>query len=200
MNCEVSIDWLTFTIQTDDTESVIRDWLGLDPDLFQVTGFSMMGYSEVRLFSDIRVMSKGLENQYFHNMGVCVSMSGNGCRSFETFSKLSIPGKQASSPFTVLLSRIDSDKNAHVSRIDIACDDKSGTLDMETIIHQVEENGINSRLAKRRVVYDLDGKRYNGSTVYVGSPSSEFRLRIYDKAVYGNLKVGQCAHRKVGHF
>ena len=33
------------------------------------------------------------ENDFFRDMGVCVSMSGNGCRAFETMSKLTQAGQ-----------------------------------------------------------------------------------------------------------
>lgn len=83
MKCQVLIDWLTFSVKEKDPRYVIQTYLGMDPDLFQDTGFSQfMGYSKVLRFSDIFVCSEGREDNNFHNMGVCVSMSGNGCRTF----------------------------------------------------------------------------------------------------------------------
>ena len=55
MKCQVSIDWLTFSVKKEDPAEVIRDYLGLDPVLFQDTGYSLLGYNKVLRFSDICV-------------------------------------------------------------------------------------------------------------------------------------------------
>ena len=61
---------------------------------------------------------------------------------------------------------------------------------MSEIVRKVQENGINSRMTKRSVVVSYDGTQQNGSTVYIGAPSSDFRIRIYDKA----LEEGEEGH------
>lgn len=139
-------------------------------------------------FSDIFVCYEPRENDFFRDMGVCVSMSGNGCRTFETMSRLA-PGNPAgkqggtSLAFLELFRRLAVDETANVSRIDIACDDREGFLDMEEIIEKVRTNELNSRMTKRSVVVSYDGTQRSGSTVYIGAPSSDFRVRIYDKAL-----------------
>jgi phage replication initiation protein len=195
MKCEVLIDWLTFSVKQTDPRTVIRDFLGMDPELFQDPGYGLLGYQRILKFSDIIVCYEPRENDYFQDMGVCVSMSGNGCRSFETMSKLSFDGvkdKQGMSSvaFPVLFQLLAADPSANVSRVDIACDDHEGYLDMEEIVRKTQENEINSRMSKRQVVVSYDGRERNGSTVYIGSPSSDFRIRIYDKA----LEQGQDGH------
>ena len=91
MKCQVLVDWLTFSVKAKDPKKVIRDYLGMDPDLFQDTGCGLLGYNRVLRFSDICVCYEPRENDFFQGMGVCVSMSGNGCRAFESMSKLSTP-------------------------------------------------------------------------------------------------------------
>ncbi len=54
---------------------------------------------------------------------------------------------------------------------------------MEQVIDKIRSNGINSRLKKRTIDISLDGLEQAGSTVYIGAPSSDFRIRIYDKAL-----------------
>lgn len=194
MKSQVLIDWLTFSVKETDPNKVIQTYLGMDPDLFQDTGHSLMGYNKVKRFSDILVCSDGREDDYFRDMGVCVSMSGNGCRTFETMSKLTLDltDKQGtpSVAFPALFQLLASDADANVSRIDIACDDREGYLDMDEIIAKAQNNAINSRLKKRRIVYSLDGTQKDGATVYIGAPSSSFRVRIYDKA----LEQGEPGH------
>lgn len=78
MKCQVLIDWLTFSIKNmEDPAQVIQKYLGLDPALFQEAPYGLMGYQRVLRFSDIQVLYEPRENEYFHDMGVCVSMSGN---------------------------------------------------------------------------------------------------------------------------
>lgn len=114
--------------------------------------------------------SEGREDNNFHNVGVCVSMSGNGCRTFETMSKLSLgtQNKQGtkSVAFLALFQLLASDADS-----------------MEQIIAKTWANEINSRMKRRDVHFSLDGTRQAGSTVYIGAVSSDFRVSIYDKAL-----------------
>jgi len=188
MKCEVLVDWLTFSVKEEDPGKVIQQYLGMDPDLFQDTGYSLMGYNKVLRFSDICVCYEGREDDHFHDMGVCVSMSGNGCRTFETMSKLTFDGakdKQGtkSIAFPVLFQLLASTKGANVSRIDVACDDHTGYLSMDQIIEKTRSGDINSRMTSRDVHESLKGKKKSGKTVYIGAESSAFRVRIYDKAL-----------------
>lgn len=188
MKCQVLVDWLTFSVKSDNVNQVIEEYLGMDPGLFQDTGYGLLGYQKCKAFNDIVVCYEGRENDYFHDMGVCISMSGNGCRTFETMSRL--PDQTETGAFPVLFDKLAGNHAVNVSRIDIACDDREGHLDMEKIIEKTYSNDINSRMAKRQVVVSLDGTQRDGSTVYIGSPSSDFRLRIYDKA----LEQGESGH------
>lgn len=181
MKCQVLVDWLTFSVKEQDPAKVIREYLGLDPELFQDAGYGLLGYNRVLRFSDICVCYEPRENDFFRDMGVCVSMSGNGCRAFETMSKLTQAGQD--SVFPTLFQLLAADETANVSRIDIACDDREGFLNMEEIVEKVQANEINSRMTKRSVIVSFDGTQRSGSTIYLGAPSSDFRVRIYDKAL-----------------
>ncbi len=194
MKCQVLIDWLTFSVKETDPSKVIQTYLGMDPALFQDTGYSLMGYNKVMRFSDILVCSEGREDDYFKDMGICVSMSGNGCRTFETMSKLTLDLKDKqgtqSVAFPALFQLLASDVDANVSRIDIACDDREGYLDMDKIIAKARDNAVNSRMRRRNIHESLDCVNKAGATLYIGAPSSSFRVRIYDKA----LEQGEPGH------
>lgn len=184
MRCEVLIDWLTFSVKSDKPDDVIRDYLGMDSDLFQDPGYSINGYQRCKAFNNILVCYEGRENDFFHDMGVCVSMSGQGCRTFETYSRLGATGdKEAgSASFMALFQKLDSTDEAHVTRLDVACDEKDGSLDMKTMIDKIENGEVNSRTKRRTVEIEMNGRKQAGKTIYIGSKSSEFRTRIYDKA------------------
>lgn len=180
MKCEVLIDYFTFTVRGEESpQAVIKKWLSMDPALFEDPGYGLLGYNKILRFSDIVVCYEPREDENFHNMGICVSMSGKGCRAFETMSHF----KCENSPFEKLFELISIDPDAKMTRIDIACDDHSGMLDMDTIIDKFRNNDINSRTQKRQIVLNYDGSDYCGATCYLGSPSSEFRTRIYNKAL-----------------
>ena len=181
MKCQVLVDWLTFSVKEQDPAKVIREYLGLDPELFQDAGYGLLGYNRVLRVADICVCYEPRENDFFRDMGVCVSMSGNGCRAFETMSKLTQAGQD--SVFPTLFQLLAADETANVSRLDIACDDREGFLNMEEIVEKVQANEINSRMTKRSVIVSFDGTQRSGSTIYLGAPSSDFRVRIYDKAL-----------------
>ena len=96
-------------------------------------------------------------------------------------SKLTQAGQD--SVFPTLFQLLAADETANVSRLDIACDDREGFLNMEEIVEKVQANEINSRMTKRSVIVSFDGTQRSGSTIYLGAPSSDFRVRIYDKAL-----------------
>lgn len=183
MKAEVLVDWITFSVKGKDVREVISTFLGLDPALFVVTGFSLNGYERVYRFSDIFVMDCPRKSDFFKDMGVCVSMSGNGCRTFERFTCYS------NAPFLSLFKLIKAN-DCNVSRLDIACDDRDRALDLDLIVQKVQRNEVNSRMTKRSVLVSWDGVGKNGTTVYIGAESSAFRLRIYDKA----LEQGASGH------
>ena len=161
MKSQVMVDWLTFSVKEEEPEKVIREYLGLDPGLFQEMGYGLLGYNRVLRFSDICVCYEGRENSFFQDMGVCVSMSGNGCRTLETMSRLSLPGGEqaAGSAFLELFRRLSADESANISRIDIACDDREGILDMEQIVEKVRYRDLGLNIAYYRKLRGLSQEK-----------------------------------------
>ena len=189
MRAQVLIDWLTFTVSTKKYENasyvdvaeytpqeVISNFLKMDPALFVDTGFGLNGYQRVLSFGGIMVCYDPREDEHFHDMGVCVSMSGKGCRTFEALSA------HGELPFFVLANMLCDVPGSNVSRLDIACDDHDSFLDIDLIADKAEANDVNSRLQKRDIHRSFDGSSDTGTTVYFGAKSSSFRIRIYDKA------------------
>lgn len=188
---DVLIDYFTFTVkEADSPQQVIRDWLGMDVALFQDGEYSVLrGYSRMMWFANIYVAYSGrdqVDKQTGHlvfdgqKMGVCVSMSGNGCRTFERFSSRA---HDADSAFPSLFADIAANDSVNVSRCDVACDDTSGFLDLEDVRDRVEHEGVNSRLRKRAVYLNYANNEYEGVGIYIGSEKSDFRIRFYDKAL-----------------
>ena len=71
----------------------------------------------------------------------------------------------------------------NISRIDVACDDKAGLLDMSRMIAKaVDLHEFNSRMSKVTDYRSKRGDDWAGRSLYIGSEKSSFRIRIYDKA------------------
>ena len=71
------------------------------------------------------------------------------------------------------------------TRCDSAVDDRDGVLDVATIRKAVESGDYASRWHKASRTYNLRGA---GDTIYLGAPTSDSRLRIYDKAAEQGLE------------
>jgi DNA relaxase NicK len=71
-----------------------------------------------------------------------------------------------------------------LTRIDLACDDFSGNLDMEKVLQSVKSGDCRSRI--QDWTEDRSGRlgqqEKTALTVYIGSAKSDFRFRFYDKA------------------
>lgn len=187
MRCSVLIDWLTFSVKTcNDPYTVINWYLGMDASLFQPMPYGLNGYTDGLEFNNIMVLYNPCQQMKNHDSGVCVSMSGNGCRTFEQFSKLTLDGcidKQGTVNCTFpALFQLICCNDCNVSRIDIACDDHDGALDLDMIASCVRDKNMNTRMQYRQIVESFDGSGRDGFTIYLGAPSSDFRVRFYDKA------------------
>lgn len=188
--CRVLIDWLTFSVKgRDDPRDVVEYFLGMDSDLFKQAPCSPLpGYQQALEFKHIYICYDGREDEYFKDLGICVSMSGDGCRTFEEYSTLKAVDESTgeviqqgvNSAFPPLLWLI-SQYECTVSRLDLAIDEFNGLLNVPAIMECAKSGEVNSRMKKVKGIFDLNGQDDEGSTVYFGAESSDFRIRIYDK-------------------
>lgn len=179
MKATACIDWLTFTVRSGrEPREVVEKILQMDFELFQSKGYGLFGYRQAVEFGNILVMYDYAGN-ITSDMGVCVSMSGKGCRTFEQHTKRSAGG---GTPLVSLICDLHADEFANFSRVDLALDDTVGLLDLDKVVEKVDANEINSFITCRNVVRGYNGKSRSGTTVYIGSPKSDFRIRFYDKA------------------
>lgn len=158
----VLYDWLSFTSKQHTPEELIEA-LGMSHCTWTETK-GACGYLDRLYFGNISVHYNGRED-----MGVWVEMSGQGCRNFEDLTLL--PRK-----FDDVFEFIYSN-NLNITRLDIAYDDHTGVLDIDTIASDTENLNFVSRMKYWEVV-----RSSKGTGVYIGSPQSKVRIRIYDKA------------------
>lgn len=99
-----------------------------------------------------------------------LEMSGQGCRLLE-----SIHG--ADFDWLSLIGGLLSEEGTHISRLDIAADDKEGILSMSTMRRYIEERRF---ICKARRCVIMSGSE---EMIVFGSGQSDRRLRIYNKAL-----------------
>ena len=109
------------------------------------------------------------------DMGICLDISGQGCREFENV--------EGNDWLKFLHDICDRDFKTTITRLDLAYDDHIGVLDLYRIANDVKERRYTSPSKKAQIIWSDDQVNdVNGLTVYIGSKSSDVMVRIYDKA------------------
>ena len=167
-------DYLTFTTKI-HTVSEVVELLGLSGVKFEpMNGF--YGYKDKLFFDNISIMFNGRSG-----MGVCVEMSGKGCRAFETYGT-----GDYDSLFALILHNYDDDadkRKMNITRLDIAYDDFSGVLDLPLLCRETQKHNFVSRFKDWQVIYGNKGIAVNH-----GSKASTAFVRIYDKRLEQNMQ------------
>ena len=164
----IIFDWLTFSAKdrtVDDMKYLLCmahvQWEECPGRNFYRSGITFHGVS---------IWFDGIQD----NMGVCVNMSGKGCRAFES---------HGSGSWETLIHFIVSDPfTFNISRVDIAYDDHTGLLDIDQMRSDVDSGYFVCRSKQWQVHYGTEG-----ITLYFGSEKSDIMLRIYDKAAEQGL-------------
>ncbi len=168
----VSIDWLAYTIH-----DLAKPWgacpdIDLDEWILMPTG--AWGYTQLWRVGHITLMA----NPDRPEMGAHVEISGQGCRELEA------RGITDWAAYLRLMLAID----AVFTRIDVAFDDHDDLLSLDAIESAVRAGNYTSPARAWSV---LDGGRSKGTksarTIYIGAPSSDVRVRVYDKAAEQKL-------------
>lgn len=158
----VLYDWLSLTSKIHSVDD-IKDLIGLRDAKWESTK-GAHGYKKREYFASISIHYDGEENQ-----GVWLEMSGQGCRAFESYSETTYEDLFA------VLKQNPQDMN--LTRLDVAFDDHTGILDMDELCRATLANEYLSKSKAWEVI-----QSWKGQSIFIGSPTSEVRIRIYDKA------------------
>lgn len=158
----ILIDWLSFTTTKYCPEELIEAF-GLNGVSWQLT-FGTRGYQSRYYFSGISIHFGGSQA----NMGCWFECSGQGCRAFESYSSLDF-----SQVFESILSEPEY---FHITRLDIAYDDYTKTLDIQTLSRHTLNKHYRSKFDYNEVIQST-----NGISIQFGSQKSDALIRIYDK-------------------
>lgn len=173
----ILIDWITFTTKIWSVEQ-IKGQLGLLDQDWDIRDHGFHGYHMAEVFNGVTVMYDGRLNQDgVDDMGICVEISGQGCRALETFGGIE---------WLPFLSFVMAEDNEfHVTRLDLAFDDHTGILDRLQLINDTDDHNYRSKFRTWEVRYGT-----KGFTIYHGSKQSAAMIRIYDKAAERGLIDG----------
>ena len=163
----VLYDWLSFTSKIHSPDDLIAA-LGLTHCPWTETK-GARGYRDRKYFGAISIHYNGRED-----MGVWCEMSGQGCRTFESLSRVG---------WDNLFGFIHAN-GLNITRLDVAYDDHTGILPIERIADDTRKQNFVSRMDCYEIHYSgRTGSKQEGTTVQIGSPKSKVLIRIYDKAV-----------------
>lgn len=165
----ILFDWFSFTAKHHNAESLITKVLGMDISIFEPT-YGVRGYKDRLYYDGININFSSEREE------VWCEMSGQGCRSFETFGH---------GNWTSLFTEVLSDQDYHITRLDVAYDDHVGVLDLKQLAQAVHARNYVSEFKKNGVQYEYIGN-LEAITIYHGSKKSDVFFRIYDKAIERN--------------
>jgi len=165
---KLTLDWLAFTVHGDSFPEMWSIIQGLFPGGWQELGRGLWGYTHSALLpgGGRLAWSRGDPG-----MGIHVSL---GARALASMRK-AVGGD------TLGFLRFLVDLGVNIKRADLALDDLDCVLDLNVIREHVQRGALSTRWRKVSEFRSLRGDD-GGCTIYFGAPSSESRLRIYNKA------------------
>lgn len=193
------IDWLTFTAHGETVE-YIKYLLGLDDPSIPWEDIEKFrnGYPMQCYWNGVTISYGADDEKYYkdpnkvrHDMGICVNLSGTGCRAFESYGH---------GDWFRLLSYLfrNTDnivrdqhifKRYNITRLDLAFDDHIGILDIYRIEQDTRDRYYSSKAKYAEITWSDDqNEDIRGLTVQIGSDKSDVKLRIYDKAAERGYK------------
>lgn len=169
MENKVLYDYVTIMSRIHSPEDFIR-LLGLEHEgiTWEKMKKGRYGYRDRLNWEKIDILFNGGEN-----MGVCLEMSGQGCRAFESFG---------SGDYELLFQEVFTEPDdVHITRLDVAFDDHEGLLPMNKILEDSRNEEFVSKSKKGKETLGLGEARGEDSVLF-GTRNSLILLRIYNKA------------------
>lgn len=162
-NNTITIDYVTFVWDTKTVSEAIHA-LGLSASTW-TTKAGHYPYAHIQRAGDISIAYDNYDER-----GVFVTLTSQGCREFENNSSIG---------WTDLFGIIRGGEG-HMTRLDIAFDDRTGLLDMQQMKHDRDAANYRSLLS-----YTAEHRSHKenimGMSLYFGAKGSNTNIRIYDK-------------------
>lgn len=162
-NNTITIDYVTFVWDTKTLSEAIHA-LGLSASTW-TTKAGHYPYAHIQRAGNISIAYDNYDER-----GVFVTLTSQGCREFENNSSIG---------WTDLFGIIRGGEG-HMTRLDIAFDDRTGLLDMQQMKHDRDAANYRSLLS-----YTAEHRSHKenimGMSLYFGAKGSNTNIRIYDK-------------------
>lgn len=173
----ILVDWITFTSKIWSVEQ-LKCSMGLADQTWDLAEYGRYGYKRKEVFNGVSVLYEGRLNESGEDdMGICVEISGQGCRALESFGHIE---------WLSFLAFLMAEENEFkITRLDLAYDDHIGILDKLRLKIDTDEGNYRSNFRTWEIRY---GNR--GFSIYHGSKQSQVMIRIYDKAAERGLLDG----------
>ncbi len=174
-------DWLSFSTRIHNPGEII-ELIGMSDCPFEILT-SGNGYTHRHYFAGVSISF--CENDMSHVGGFyLLEMSGQGCRTFETYGN---------GDFEALFELVRAEEvkekamqDVRLTRLDVAFDDMTGLLDINTICDKTRLEHFVSRIQRYEAIYGS-----KGNSVNFGSKGSNVFIRIYDKALERGYEDGR---------
>lgn len=193
------IDWLTFVAHGDSVD-YIKWLLGLDSPQIPWEEMEKFrnGYPLQCYWNGITISYGADLEKYYkdpgkvrYDMGICVNLSGTGCRAFESyghgdwFRLLGYLFRDTTDPVV----HQNGYKSYNVTRVDLAYDDHIGLLNMSRMeLDTRDRNYVSPSKYSKIILSDNQEDDIQGMTIQIGSDKSDVKIRIYDKAAERKYK------------
>ena len=193
------IDWLTFTAHGETVE-YLKWLLGLDrPEIpWEYSEKFRNGYPVHIHWNGVTISYGADDAQWYKDaskvrkdMGICVNLSGKGCRTFETYGKGNWNQlfRFLHRDTSVIASQTHKLHYYNITRLDLAYDDHIGLLDMTQLERDTRDRHYVARAKYAEVIWSDDQEDdIQGMTIQIGSDKSEVKVRIYNKAAERGYK------------
>lgn len=161
------VDWVSATFSAQTPPEMVCEKIGLPYGLFVQMDRGALGYRKQLRFGHISIYYDGNPG-----MGVHLEMSGQGCREYESLSRVGWDYL-----FELIL------QHGHFTRLDVAIDDFDGYFTVGQVIDHVRKGLCTSKFKKGKAIesYHISDGSGAGKTLYFGSPQSRIKIRFYDK-------------------
>lgn len=167
---KIIVDWLQFTLLKDNGLDTVLKILKQKKEDFEALDKGGLGYKRQILNNNIRIYFDGLPG-----MGICVSVSGKGCRYLESQGQ----------NLWQLIFRLARSARINITRIDLALDTSIKLIDR--VRQSVDKKKYISKCRNISYICKSLESSTRTETIYFGSRSSELMIRLYDKAVEQKL-------------
>ena len=183
------VDWFSFTTKVHSRDDIVA-LIGMQDVLWE-HGYGNKGFQYKISYNGVYV--HWCDEWYESPLTgfVWLEMTGQGCRTFESFGT-----GDFNSLFKLITDELPKrpcERGVRAKRIDIAFDDMTGILDIDTVFNSVLSQSFTARSLESHAYYEFKNGIV-GKSVDFGSKYSNVFIRIYDKAAQRGFTPAEVPH------